>query len=127
MIACLILLGSLVVVGIILRLLHNPGTPEPAPEATQPLQEECCGTHAVCEKINSGRLAPIEYYDDEELDRFAGRHATDYTGEETEEFREILYTLLPGDVPGWGASLEKRNIALPDDLRDEFMLLLNDT
>lgn len=124
MIACLILLASLLVVGTVLRLLHKPeadGRTDSAPVA----DGECCGTHAVCEKINSARLAPVEYYDDEELDRFAGRQPDDYSAAEVDEFREILCTLLPADVAGWGASLEKRNIHLPVDLRDEFLIMLN--
>ena len=83
----------------------------------------CCGLHAICEKTGQINEPPV-YYDDEELDRFAGRDSGDYTDEETEEFRDILLTLLPSDAPGWSVSLEKRRINLPDPLRPELELLL---
>ena len=83
----------------------------------------CCGLHAICEKTGQINEPPI-YYDDEELDRFAGRDASDYTDEETEEFRDVLLTLLPADAPGWSVSLEKRRISLPETLKPELELLL---
>ena len=72
----------------------------------------CCGLHAICEKTGQINEPPV-YYDDEELDRFAGREASDYTDAETEEFRDVLLTLLPSDAPGWSVSLEKRRINHP--------------
>ncbi|MDE5870426.1 MAG: phospholipase [Muribaculaceae bacterium] len=85
----------------------------------------CCGLHAICEKTGQINEPPV-YYDDEELDRFAGRAASDYTDEETEEFRNVLLTLLPSDAPGWSVSLEKRRINLPADLLPELELLLSE-
>lgn len=83
--------------------------------------EVCCGRHAVCEK---GLLKAEElYYNDEELDRFAGKAPQDYATEEIEEFREVLYTLRPAEVYQWGVALTQRNIALPLDLRDEWVML----
>lgn len=99
--------------------LKDSSSGKPAPPAV------CCGLHAICEK--TGRInEPPVYYDDEELDRFAGREATDYTDEETEEFRDVLLTLLPSDAPGWSVSLEKRRINLPADLIPELELLLSE-
>lgn len=83
----------------------------------------CCGLHAICEKTGQINDPPV-YYDDEELDRFAGREAEDYSDAETEEFRDVLLTLLPSDAPGWVISLEKRRIKLPSDLKPELDLLL---
>ena len=85
----------------------------------------CCGLHAICEKTGQINEPPV-YYDDEELDRFAGRDASDYTDEETEEFRDVLLTLLPSDAPGWSVSLEKRRINLPADLVPELELMLSE-
>ena len=85
----------------------------------------CCGLHAICEKTGQINEPPV-YYDDEELDRFAGRPANGYTDEETEEFRDVLLTLLPSDAPGWSVSLEKRRINLPADLVPELELLLSE-
>lgn len=88
---------------------------------------ECCGLHLVCEKDSlSPMSAEIIYYDDEELDRFIGREATGYTPEEEEEFRDVLLTLLPEDVPGWARSITQRRIELPPDIRDELFLLINE-
>ena len=61
----------------------------------------------------------IEYYDDEELDQFIGKAGDAYTEEETEMFRDVLYTTLDVEVAGWVRSLQLRGIELPDDLKDE--------
>ena len=55
------------------------------------VDDECCGQHEVCEKdsLLAAVSKGIEYYDDEELDRFRGRASDDYTDEEVEEFREV--------------------------------------
>ena len=88
---------------------------------------ECCGMHLVCEKDT---LSPISdeiiYYDDEELDRFIGRDPHSYTPEKTEEFRDVLMTLRPEDVPGWARSVTQRHLELPPDVRDELLMLVND-
>lgn len=89
--------------------------------------EVCCGMHIVCEKTN---LSPISgevvYYDDEELDRFRGREPESYTEEETEEFRDVLLTLLPEDVAGWSRSIQVREITLPYEVRDELLLIVSE-
>ena len=89
--------------------------------------EICCGRHLICEKS----LVPepgekIVYYDDEELDRFAGRDPLTFTRNEVEEIRDVLLTLLPEDVPGWARSIQLRRISLPPELRDELFILLDD-
>ncbi len=98
-------------------------TSQNAPRATQ--NAVCCGLHAICEKTGQINEPPV-YYDDEELDRFAGRDASDYTDEETEEFRDVLLTLMPSDAPGWNISLEKRRINLPETLKPELELMLSE-
>lgn len=67
--------------------------------------------------------APV-YFDDEELDRFRGRDASDYTDDETEQFSDVLYTMRPDEVATWIASLNLRGIALPTSLRSEAALLM---
>ena len=85
---------------------------------------ECCGQHEVCEKDSLRAIREdIEYYEDEELDRFRGR--TTYSDEEIEEFREVLYTMRTDEVAGWLHSLELRRVNLPEELRDEVLLLIN--
>ena len=68
----------------------------------------------------------IEYYDDEELDQFIGRAGDAYTEEETEMFRDVLYTTLDVEVAGWIRSLQLRGIELPDDLKDEVFLIIGE-
>lgn len=125
----LILAAALALVGLILylhhRLTYGPGTdadPEPAAGADP---EQCCGLHITCEK----GLTPageILYYDDEELDSYRGRPADAYTDAETEQFRDILLTLLPSDIAGWARSLELRGIELPSAVRQEMMLIVTE-
>lgn len=90
-------------------------------------EEVCCGMHAVCEKTTLMPLSPdVVYYDDEELDRFRGREAASYDAIETEEFRDVLMTLLPEDVAGWSRSIQLRGIELPAEVRDELLMIVSD-
>ncbi|MBP5771860.1 MAG: hypothetical protein J6W75_11000 [Bacteroidaceae bacterium] len=68
----------------------------------------------------------IEYFDDEELDRFRGRMADDYTPEEEEEFREVLFTMFPYEVSDWMRSLQQREVELPINVREEALLIVSE-
>lgn len=146
MTGALVILAALVVVGALLfvtdvtyfRHHHAAGnntssegnqtgeTPEAAPD-TAPHGEFCCGQHLVCEKTGLSPIGDeIIYYDDEELDRFAGREAGSYTPDETEEFRDVLLTLLPEDVSGWARSITLRKIELPTDVREELLMIVSE-
>ncbi len=105
--------------------INDQQTSQPHNSTTSQPPSVCCGLHAICEKTGQINEPPV-YYDDEELDRFAGRDAADYTDAETEEFRDVLLTLLPSDAPGWSVSLEKRRINLPETLRPELELMLSE-
>lgn len=96
--------------------------------AVSPVDMECCGQHEVCEKesLLAALSKQIEYYNDEELDRFRGRRADAYTQEESEEFREILYTMRSDEVAGWVRSLQLRAVELPEDVRDEVLLIVGE-
>lgn len=95
--------------------------------STQPENSVCCGMHLVCEKTSLAIVSDeIVYYDDEELDRFSGRNPESYTPKETEEFRDVLMTLLPQDIAGWARSITLRKIELPPDVKDELLLLITD-
>lgn len=95
------------------------GMEEEAPFDTvseQPASDfTCCGKHDTCEMHakEDNFLPSIEYYDDEELDAFAGRPGDNYTEEEQTVFQEILDTMRPEDVEGWLFSLRLREINLP--------------
>ena len=65
----------------------------------------------------------VIYYDDEELDDFAGRDADGYTAEEEEQWRDILYTLQPSDLLGWGQSIKHRGLVMPASIQAEFLQL----
>lgn len=92
------------------------------------VDDECCGQHEVCEKdsLLAAVSKGIEYYDDEELDRFRGRASDDYTDEEVEEFREVMFTCKDDEVAGWCRSLQLRGIELPDELKDELFLIIGE-
>ena len=86
---------------------------------------ECCGLHEVCEKdVLKALREEVDYYEDEELDRYRGR--TVYTEEEADEFREVLYTMRTDEVQGWLKSLELRQVALPEQLKDEVLLIVGE-
>ena len=89
---------------------------------------ECCGQHEICEKdsLLAAVSKQIEYYNDEELDSYQGRASDDYTEEEVDEFREVLYTMKEVEVAGWVRSLQLRAIELPDDLKDEVFLIVGE-
>ena len=92
------------------------------------VDSECCGQHQICEKesLLAAVSKQIEYYDDEELDRFKGRPSDGYSEEEIEEFRDILYSMQEVDVAGWSRSLQLRGIELPDELKDDLFLIVGE-
>ena len=99
-----------------------PDEKETAPDD----DDECCGEHEVCEKgkIKRALRTDIEYFDDEELDRYRGTASDEYDDDAVEEFREVLYTMYPTEIEDWLKSLELREVALPDALKDELFMLL---
>lgn len=128
MTGALILLCVIIVAGIVLRLLHKPDRPGEPAEEPAPAQQ-CCGMHLTCEKDSLspgvGGTEP-EYYDDEELDAFAGRAPEDYSPDETDMFRDVLLTLRPEEIAGWARSIQLRGIALPADVRDELIMIVSE-
>lgn len=129
---------SLVVLGIVsaifgyfrnrkLEKMLERGEIDAIPEP-QEIPEECCGQHETCERdsLLAAVSKKIEYYDDEELDRFRGTPADAYDDAAVDEFREILYTLREVEVAGWIRSLQLREINLPDALKDEAFLIVGE-
>ena len=82
----------------------------------------------MCEKdsLLAAVSKSIEYYDDEELDRFKTKDSQDYTEDDVEEFREIFYTLEETDIAGWVRSLQLRQIELPDEIKEEVLLVMRE-
>lgn len=131
----LIILAGVILFGLVAGYFYNQnlhrkiarGELKEAPPVVT-VDSECCGQHAVCEKesLLAAVSRQIEYYDDEELDRFKGRPADQYTADETDEFRDILYSMQEEDVAGWSRSLQLRGINLPDELKDELFLIVGE-
>ena len=133
----IILLAILVIGGAIVWLIdrllyHKEATSEAdaveqdTPAIPQGCVDESCGIRSVCpsEQILAGECNPqVTYYDDEELDRFVGRGEGDYSAEEEEQWRDVLYTLLPSDLMGWGQSIKHRGLMMPAAIRQEFLQL----
>lgn len=81
----------------------------------------CCGKHTNCAKgYDNSNL----YFDDEELDRFKGTNAEEYTDNDIEEFRQVLYTMDEREVDNWVHCLQTRGIELPPVIKDEILMML---
>lgn len=124
MIIAALFIIAILILGIAIYFWYGPSE-EPVQE---PRPEGCCGQHAVCEKesLLAAMQKQVEYYDDEELDRFRCTPAEAYTEEQVEEFREILSTMQETDVPGWVRSLQLRGIEIPATMRDEIIMIVGD-
>lgn len=111
-----------------LKLQLRRGEIAAMPNIQQVEDMECCGQHETCEKesLLAALSKEIEYYNDEELDRFRGLPADQYEEADVEEFREVLYTMREDEVAGWVRSLQLRAIELPDALKDEVFLIVGE-
>ena len=91
-------------------------------------QGECCGKHAVCEKqkLAEARMRSAQYFEDEELDKYIGRKPDEYTDQEAEEFRYVMYTMRQDEVREWMECLQAREIELPDELKEECYSMMNE-
>ncbi len=110
------------------RKRARTGSESPSPVNKPSVQDgECCGQHAVCERdLLLNKKDEIIYYDDEELDELSGISPDEYTEKQLHELEDVFYTLQEKDVAGWLRSLQLRNIALPDELRDEALLIVSE-
>ena len=127
----LIILGMVAMVAGIIRNRRlqqklEKGEIDELPSVKQVQDMECCGQHEVCEKesLLAALSKEIEYYNDEELDRFQGKESDAYTDEEEEEFRDVLYTMREDEVAGWVRSLQLRGVELPLGLRNEVIMIV---
>ena len=142
MIVALIIFAALVLVGGVLYLMHQrdlrrgeaqaptlpPMADPPIPANAADDDSPCCGMHITCEKdsLMAHVSTEIEYFDDEELDRFKGRDAKDYSDDEIEEFRDVLLMLIPTDIAPWARSIQLRGITLPGPVRDELLMIVTE-
>ena len=124
----LIVILSVLMLGLLAAMVHRRQSADAPQAAPNPADMECCGQHEVCEKesLLAAISKEIEYYNDEELDRFQGRKSDEYTEEEVEEFREVLYTMKETEVAGWVRSLQLRAVELPDEVKDEVVMVVGE-
>ena len=125
-------IGSLLILAIIAAIVTKlTKKKEGEPDVIMPTSGDCSscdGTDDKCEQVCMMEAATkdIEYYDDEELDRFRGRQSDQYTDEEVEEFATVLYTMQPKEVKAWNRSLILREINLPNQIKDELIAMIED-
>ncbi|MDR0422137.1 MAG: phospholipase [Proteiniphilum sp.] len=125
----LFFIAALSITNSLQRRKGNGGKRETVPPpAANPGRNGCCGAHEVCERdsLIDAFAEEAEYFDDEELDRYAHRDPAGYSAGEADEFREIFYSVLDEEKPRWIRSLRRRDIALPDQLRDEVLMIVNE-
>ncbi len=122
-----IALGILIAVLYEIRAHKQAKTPAENHTTTPAPSDGCCGQHLVCERKTLLQTNDkIIYYDDEELDQLSGIEPAGYTPEQRQMLREVFDTLNEEDVTGWVRSLQLRNIQLPDDIRDEALLIVRE-
>lgn len=124
----LVLFLSLIVLAVVAALFGffaRGGKEQPVD--AEPTCATCTGSDERCEQecMMEAAIKDIEYYDDEQLDRFAGRPSDEYDDDEIEEFAEVLYSLQQTDAAGWNRSLILRNINIPNQLKDDLIALID--
>ena len=128
----IILIGILAIVGMgvivgasTLISRHNSTEPDVVAPAAGDCAT-CSGINDDCEQtcMMEAATKEVEYYDDEELDRFKGKESGEYTDDEAEEFSEVLYTMRPGEAKGWNRSLILRGINVPNQIKDDLITMI---
>ena len=132
MIVVILILLAIICLGVVAAILQKSYNwkIEEKKEQSASIQslDGCCGAHEVCEKesLLAAVSKNIEYYDDEELDRFKGYSSNSYSSGEVQEFADVLYTLKSEEVAGWVRSLQLRDIELPYQLKDEIVMIVGE-
>lgn len=128
----IILIGILAIVG--MGVIVGASTLISRHNSTEPdVVAPAAGDYATCSGINDdceqtcmmeAATKEVEYYDDEELDRFKGKESGEYTDDEAEEFSEVLYTMRPDEAKGWNRSLILRGINVPNQIKDDLITMI---
>ncbi len=125
-----IILSIGVVLFIAWLVTYKPGVKAKEEEKEEPIKEvptDCCGAHEVCEADSLlSSSDQVEYFEDEELDRFQGTPSKSYSEEAIEEFRDVLYTLKEREVANWMKSIQLRRIELPEIIREEALMIVEE-
>ncbi len=117
----------LIIVALIIAWFASRTKSNEEEEEVKEVADDCCGAHEVCE--SDSLLSSddnIEYYNDEELDRFRDVISTAYSDEAIEEFRDVLYTLKEREVAGWMKSMQLRRVELPTIIREEALMIVEE-
>lgn len=125
-----VLLLSLVVLGVLAAVwsrMSSSADGESEAIVTRPTCATCNGEDTRCEQecMMEAATREVEYYDDEELDRYRGRPSDCYTDDEADDFREVLMTMPPSEAKGWNRSLILRGINVPDQIKDELLMMID--
>ena len=118
----------LAVVAVFVLLLRKKGQPDNLRNESCKNPGDTCPTDCFCNERTLQRAVKtdIEYFDDEELDIYAGKGANDYSNKDVARFNEVLTTLRPEETGDWLRSLELRNITLPEELKDIALILMEE-
>lgn len=123
-----ILVIALIVLGIVVAVVAKFSSGEDdAPVVTAEGDcASCSGDNTRCmhDCMMEAAVSDVVYYDDEELDAYAGRPEDRYTEAEVDRFRDVLLTMKPEEVAGWSVSLSRRGITPPEEIRDEMLLMM---
>ena len=121
-------LGLLGIVAAVATRLQGNGKKE-AGRVNAPASQcgTCDGNNSKCEQecMMEAAVRPVEYFDDEELDKYKGRPSDAYTDEEADEFAEVMYTMRPEEVRDWNRSLILRGVSVPDQIKDELIAMMD--
>ena len=125
-----VLLLSLLVLGVLAAVwsrVSSSGDDDTDAIVTRTTCDTCNGDDTRCEQecMMEAATREVEYYDDEELDRFKGRPSDCFTDDEAELFREVLFSMPQSDAKGWNRSLILRGINVPDQIKDELLLMID--
>ena len=122
-----IIVGLFTITGIIVlvKVNRNRNKTSTVKEEVSAPVSNCCGAHEVCDfdQIKMDETV-IEYYDDEELDKYKHINENEYSNTQIDQFREVLYTLKIHEIRYWLLCIERRNINLPGILISEARFLM---
>ncbi len=116
----IVLATTVIVLIVILAKANKKEKKSSTEEDGREIDPSCCGAHEICDfdkvKVDVDK---IEYFEDEDLDEYANIAEKDYTDDQIDEFREVLYSLQTEEIQRWLLSLSRRRIHLPVILNEE--------
>jgi len=125
----IVLLLIVVIAALTVYIRRNPYDEIPVKKVDDNCTDDCATCLDICAnaKILDAQMSATRYFDDSELDAFAGIAANDYDEEQTGIFRAIFETMNPQEVLEWTESLRRRGIELPSTLKDEVVMIISDS